>query len=208
VYQAICILEEGSRGCNISVCREGSGGFEINQWHQGLGDGGIDEMDLAGLVLGTSPCLTWWRRDIIIVVNDGRSRCCGFWNAVGGGNEGCVNGWELHREWVPNVNWFFVNDVQAKWRWQLDWLNINGNWYWGSFTKEYVMESCNGVKFVRGRLLDSRDSICKVSGGSDDLIDGCDDGYSHGMVLGTKCVAEMFAACSSHDGANAVVVFQ
>ncbi len=52
-----------------------------------------------------------------------------------------MNGWELHRERVPNVNWFFVNDVQEKQRWQLDWLSINGNWYWGSFTKEYVMES-------------------------------------------------------------------
>ncbi len=119
-----------------------------------------------------------------------------------------MNGWELHCKWVPNVNWFFVNDVQAKRRRRLDWLIINGNWYWGSFTKEYVTESCNGVKFVRGKLLDSRDSICKVLGGSNDSIGGCDDGYSHGMVLEMKCVGEMFTACSFHDGADAAVVFQ
>ncbi len=70
--------------------------IEVNQWHQGLGDGGIDEMDMARLVLGTSSSLTWWWRDIIIVVNDGRSRCYRFFHAVGGGNGGCVNGWELH----------------------------------------------------------------------------------------------------------------
>jgi hypothetical protein len=77
-------------------------------------------MDMAGSVLGTNPSLTWRRRDIVIVINDGRSRCIGFWYAVGGGNGGCVSGWELHRERVPNVNWFFVNDVQGKWRGWLD----------------------------------------------------------------------------------------
>jgi hypothetical protein len=71
-----------------------------------------------------------------------------------------------------------------------------------------VTESCDGIKFIRGRLLDSRDSICKVSGGSNDSIGGCDDGYSHGMVLETKCVHEMFATCSFHDGTDAAVVFQ
>ncbi len=78
----------------------------------------------------------------------------------------------------------------------------------GGFAKEYVTESCNGVKFVRGRLLDSRDSSCKVSGGSNDLIGGCDFGYGHGILLEMKCVGETFAACSFHDGADAVVVFQ
>jgi hypothetical protein len=119
-----------------------------------------------------------------------------------------VNGWELYCKWVPNVNWFFVNDIQGKRRQGLDWLSVNGNWYWGSFAKEYVTESCDGVKFVRGRLLYSGDSNCKVLGGSNDLIGRCDDGYGHGVVLETKCVGEMFAACSFHDGANAVVVFQ
>jgi hypothetical protein len=142
-------------------------------------------MDMAGSVLGASPSLKWWRSDIIIVVSDGRSRCCGFWHAIGGGNGGCVNGWELHCEWVPNVNWFFVNDVQEKPRWWLDQLSIDGNWYWGSFAKEYVTESCDGMKFVRGRLLVSGDGGCKVSGGSNDSIGGCDDGYSHGMALET-----------------------
>jgi hypothetical protein len=47
-----------------------------------------------------------------------------------------------------------------------------------------------------------------VSGGSDDLIGGCDDGYSHGVVLETKCVNETFAACYFHDGADAAEVFQ
>ncbi len=78
------------------MCREGSGGVEINQLHQGLGDGGINEMDMARLVLGASPSLTWQWSDIIIVVNDGRSRRSGFWHSVGGGNGGCVNGRELH----------------------------------------------------------------------------------------------------------------
>jgi hypothetical protein len=72
---------------------------------------------MAELVLGMSPSSTWRRCDIFIVVNDGRSRCCGFWHAVGGGNEGCVNGWELHHKRVPNVYWFFVNDIQEKRRW-------------------------------------------------------------------------------------------
>ncbi len=165
-------------------------------------------MDLAGSVLGASLSLTWWKSDIIIVINDGRSRCCGFWNAVGGGNGGCVNGRELHCKWVPNVNWFFINDAHLKQRRWLDWLSINGNWYWGSFAEEYVTESCDGMKFVMGRLLDSRDSVCKVSGGSNDLIGGCDDGYSHGMVLEMKCVGETFTTCSFHDGADAAVVFQ
>ncbi len=71
-----------------------------------------------------------------------------------------------------------------------------------------MTESCNGVKFVRGRLLDSGDSICKVSGGSNDSIGGCDYGYSHGVVLEMKCVGEMFTACFFHDGADAAVVFQ
>ncbi len=106
------------------------------------------------------------------------------------------------------MNWFFVNDVQEKQRRWLDWLSINGNWYWGSFAKEYVTESCNGVKFVRGRLLDSKDSGCKVSGGSDDLIGECDDRHGHGVVLETKCVSETLAACSFHDGVDAAVVFQ
>ncbi len=48
------------------------------------------------------------------------------------------------------------------------------------------MESCNGMELIRGRLLDTRDSGCKVSGGSYDLISGCDDGYDHGVVLETK----------------------
>jgi hypothetical protein len=42
------IFEEGSRGCNISMCNEGSGRLEVNQWHQGLGDGRINEMDMSG----------------------------------------------------------------------------------------------------------------------------------------------------------------
>ncbi len=182
--------------------------FEVNQWHQGLGDGGIDEMDMAGLVLLASPSLTWRRSDIVVVVNDGRSGCCGFWRAVGGGHGGCMNGCELHCKRVQNVNCFFGNDVQDKRRWRMDWLSINGNWYWGSFTKEYETESCNGVKFIRGRLLDTRDSGCKVSGGGDDLIGGCDVWYGHGMVLETKCVSETLPACSFHDGVDAAVVFQ
>ncbi len=71
MYHAVCILKEGLRGCNVSVCRERSGRFEVNQWHQGLGDGGIDEMDMAGTVLGANLSLTWRRSDIIIFVNDG-----------------------------------------------------------------------------------------------------------------------------------------
>jgi hypothetical protein len=35
-------------------------------------------MKMAGLVLGVSPSLTWWRSDIIVILNDGRSRCYGF----------------------------------------------------------------------------------------------------------------------------------
>jgi hypothetical protein len=89
----------------------------------------------------------------------------------------------MHCKRVPNVNWFFVNDVQETLRRRLDWLSINGNWYWGSFAKEYVTESCDGIKFIRGRLLDSRDSGCKVLGGSDDSIGGCDDGYGYGVGL-------------------------
>ncbi len=125
-------------------------------------------------MLGTSPSLTWRRSDIVVVVSDGRSGCCGFWRAVGGGHEGYMNRWELYHKRVPNVNWVFVNDVQEKQRQQLDWLSINKNWYWGRLVKEYVMESCNGVKFVRGILLDAGDSSWKVSGGSNDLIGGCD----------------------------------
>ncbi len=71
-----------------------------------------------------------------------------------------------------------------------------------------MTESCNGVKFVRGGLLDSRDSVCKMSGGSNDPIGGCDDGYCHGVVLEIKCVGETFAACSFHDGMDAAVVLQ
>ncbi len=71
-----------------------------------------------------------------------------------------------------------------------------------------MTESCIGVKFVRGRLLDSGDSICKVPGGSNDSIGGCDDENSHGVVLETKCVGETFATWSFHDGADAAVVFQ
>jgi hypothetical protein len=119
-----------------------------------------------------------------------------------------MDGWELHCKWVPDVNWYFDNDVQEKRRLWLDRLSINGNWYWGSFAKEYVMESCNGVKFVRGRLLDAGDSGCKVSGGGNDLIGGCDDRYGHGVVLEKKCVGEMLAACSFHDDTDAAVVFQ
>ncbi len=71
-----------------------------------------------------------------------------------------------------------------------------------------MTESCNGMKFIRGRLLDSGDSICKVSGGRNDSIGQCDDEYSHGVMLETKCVSEMFAACSFHDGTDAAVMFQ
>jgi hypothetical protein len=78
----------------------------------------------------------------------------------------------------------------------------------GEFAKEYVAESCGGMKFVRGRILHSGDSVCKVSGGSNDLIGGCDDGYSHGEVLETKYVGERFTTCSFHNGADAAVVFQ
>ncbi len=131
MYHTICILKEGLCGCNLSMCREGSGKLEVNQWHQGLGDGRIDEMEMAGLVLGASPSLMWRRSDIAIVVNDGRSGHCGYWHAVSGGNGGCVNGWELHCEQVQYVNWFFVNDVQEKRRRWLDGLSINGNWYGG-----------------------------------------------------------------------------
>ncbi len=70
------------------------------------------------------------------------------------------------------------------------------------------MESCDGMKFVRGRLLDAGDSGCKVSGGGNDSIGGCDDGYGHGMVLEAKCVGEMLTTCSFHDGTDAAVVFQ
>jgi hypothetical protein len=56
------------------------------------------------MVLGASPSLMWRRSDIVIVVNDGRSGCIGLQCDVGGGNKGCVNGWELHCKRVPNVN--------------------------------------------------------------------------------------------------------
>ncbi len=59
----------------------------------------------------------------------------------------------LHCKRVPSVNWFFINDVQEKKRRQLDRLSINRNWYWGNFAEEYVTESCNGVKFIRGETL-------------------------------------------------------
>ncbi len=71
-----------------------------------------------------------------------------------------------------------------------------------------MTESCNGLEFIRGRLLDAGDSDCKVSCGGNDSNGGCDDGYGHGMVLKTKGVGEMFATCPFHDGADAVVVFQ
>ncbi len=71
-----------------------------------------------------------------------------------------------------------------------------------------MIESCDGRKFVRGRLLDYGDSGCKVLGGINDSIGGCDDGYGHGIVLKTKCVGETFTACSYHDGTDAAVVFQ
>jgi hypothetical protein len=71
-----------------------------------------------------------------------------------------------------------------------------------------VTESCDGLEFVRGRLLDAGDSGCKVSCGGDDSIGGCDDGYSHGMVLETKGVSKTLTTCPLHDGADAVVVFQ
>ncbi len=66
-----------------------------------------------------------------------------------------------------------------------------------------MTESCNGLKFIWGRLLDAGESNCKVSCGGDDLIGWCDVGYSHGMVLQTKGVGEMFAPCPFHDGADA-----
>jgi hypothetical protein len=53
-------------------------------------------MDVARLVLGVSPDLSWRKSDMVIVVNDGRSGCIGLWRAGGGGNGGCVKGWELH----------------------------------------------------------------------------------------------------------------
>ncbi len=93
MYNTI-ILNKGLCGCNVSMCREGSGRFGVNQWHRGLGDGGIYGMDMAGSVLGASPSLTWRWSDIVVVVNDGRSRCCEFWCAVGGGHGGCINGWD------------------------------------------------------------------------------------------------------------------
>ncbi len=71
-----------------------------------------------------------------------------------------------------------------------------------------MTERWDGVNFVRGRLLDSGDSGCKVSGGSNNLIGGCDDGYGHGVVLEMKCVGKMLAASSFHEGADAAVVFQ
>ena len=49
-----------------------------------------------------------------------------------------------------------------------------------------MTESCDGLEFVKGRLLDAADCGCKVSCGSNDLIGGCDDEYGHGMVLETK----------------------
>jgi hypothetical protein len=70
------------------------------------------------------------------------------------------------------------------------------------------MKSCNGLEFVRGRLLGTRDSGCKVLCGGNDLIGGCDDGYGNCVVLETKGVGETLAACPFHDGADAAVVFQ
>ncbi len=87
-------------------------------------------------------------------------------------------------------------------------MSVNGNWYWGSFAKEYVTESCDCMEFVRRRLLDARDNGCKVLGGGNDLIGGCDDRYGHGMVHKAKGVGEMLATCPFHDGADAAVVFQ
>ncbi len=56
--------------------------------------------------------------------------------------------------------------------------------------------------------MDARDSSCKVSCGGNYSIGGCDDGYSHGVVLETKGVSETLAACPFHDGVDAAVVFQ
>ncbi len=70
-----------------------------------------------------------------------------------------------------------------------------------------MTESCYGLEFVRGRLLDAGDSGCKVSCGSNDLIGGCDDGYGHGVVIEMKGVGETLAACPFHDGVDAAVVF-
>jgi hypothetical protein len=70
------------------------------------------------------------------------------------------------------------------------------------------MESCNGLEFVRGRLLDAKNSSCKLLCGSNDSIGGCDDGHSHGVMLETNGVGETLAAYPFHDGMDAVVVFQ
>ncbi len=71
-----------------------------------------------------------------------------------------------------------------------------------------MTKSCNGLEFVRGRLLDTGNSSRKLSCGSDDLIGGCDDGHGHGVVLEMKDVGETLDACPFHDGADAAVVFQ
>ncbi len=90
----------------------------------------------------------------------------------------------------------------------MDWLSIIGNWYRGSFAKEEVTESCDGLEFARGRLLDAGNSSCKLSCGRDDLISECDDRHGHGVVLETKGFGETLTACPFHDGADAAVVFQ
>ncbi len=71
-----------------------------------------------------------------------------------------------------------------------------------------MTESFDGVNFIRGRLLDSGDRGCKVLGGSNDSVGACDDRYGYGAVLETKCVGEMLATYSFHDGMDAVELFQ
>ncbi len=71
-----------------------------------------------------------------------------------------------------------------------------------------MTESYNGLEFVRGSLLDTRNSSCELLCSGDDLIGGCDDGHNHGVVPETKGVGEMLAACPFHDGTDAAAVFQ
>jgi hypothetical protein len=101
------------------------------------------------------------------------------------------------------MDWFFV-DVNSMERCRKWWERLLG----GLFAKEDMAREFDGLKLVKGCLLDTFYGHSEPSCCIKDAICGCDFEDRNGMVFILECVGDTFATCVLHDNFDAWIMLE